>query len=277
MKNFIRSFLLIGLFLFFTGCIDLQTTVNINPDGSGTIEEVLFMNSAIVEIISQFATSFSDDSTQTAEEFSLFNEDELKEREAKFGTAVQYVSGEKIEEEGKEGYRVVYSFVNVNDLIINQNPGDKISLGNMDDGDMNEEETGSEDNIVFQFRPGNPAEVIINMPYAEPGEMDTSMSDESSGQDSSSLNQVMNFMKDMKIAFYVNLNGEITESNASYVDGSKITLLDFNFADLFKNQEKLSLFKKKNPQSLDELKEIFKDIPGMKMEFNNPVTIKFKD
>jgi hypothetical protein len=71
-------------------------------------------------------------------------------------------------------------------------------------------------------------------------------------------------------------NGEIVETNASYVDDSKVTMLDIDFSEILKNKESLELFKKNPPDNLDEMKAIVENIPGMKVEFKKPVIVKFK-
>jgi len=59
------------------------------------------------------------------------------------------------------------------------------------------------------------------------------------------------------------------------VDESEITLFKLNFGELLENPEKLEELKNMDSNNLKELKEIMKDIPGIKIETNDPVVIKF--
>ena len=83
-------------------------------------------------------------------------------------------------------------------------------------------------------------------------------------------------MDGMTMIISLEFNGEIVETNASFVDGSKVTMLDIDFSEILKNKESLELFKKNPPDNLDEMKAIVENIPGMKVEFQKPVIVKFK-
>jgi hypothetical protein len=53
-------------------------------------------------------------------------------------------------------------------------------------------------------------------------------------------------------------------------------LLDIDFGELFKNKESLEMLKKNPPDNLEEMKEIVENVPGMKIELQRPVFIKFE-
>ena len=91
----------------------------------------------------------------------------------------------------------------------------------------------------------------------------------------SDLSEMKFLLKDMSISMIVNVNGEIVESNADNQNESEITLFNLNFGELLNNTQKLKELQKSN-YNLKELKEVMKDIPGIKIETNDPVVIKFK-
>ena len=99
MKTF--KLLIIGFVLtaVLSGCLQVNTKVNLNRDGSGTIEETVVMKNEMINMMKQFTMSF--DSTKS-EEFNMFNEEELKSKESNFGEGVKYVSWEKFTFEGYE-------------------------------------------------------------------------------------------------------------------------------------------------------------------------------
>ncbi|HVO74189.1 MAG TPA: hypothetical protein VMT35_09220, partial [Ignavibacteriaceae bacterium] len=99
----IFGYSLIIFSLFSQGCLEIKTLINVNKDGSGTIEETVIMSEKVIEMMKGFSTAFSSDSTQQPE-FNIFDEKNLKERASSFGKGVVYVSGEKIQEETKEGF-----------------------------------------------------------------------------------------------------------------------------------------------------------------------------
>lgn len=270
-----KSFTKFALFLFisflFTGCLEVTTTIHLNKDGSGTLEESVLMSSQVVQMISAFATSFDSTAADT-NKFSLFKEEQLIADTVKYGSEVKYVSGKEVKVDGKEGYNVVYSFSDISKLKINQNPNSKIDM----EGVEFEEDTAHEF-LHFDFTPGEPASLTITMPSIK----DQEVSNEAPSEDTSSVNtegmdELLKLMKDMRIALDLDVNGTITETNASYVKGSDITLFDIKFNELLDNPEKLKMFKQENPKNLEEIKKIVENLPGIKVELNNPVNIRFE-
>jgi hypothetical protein len=280
MKKILLSFVIIFALIFTQGCIEVKTTIKLNKDGSGTVEETVLMSSEIVNMLRDFIEGFSelnDDSVKTEqEEFKLYNEENLKNRVKDFGEGSRFVSGKEIKEDGKEGYTAVYSFDNISNLRIDQNPNSRMpdALSSDSEGDEYKEF------LTFSFNEGNPSELIINMPPAsfEPDEFkeDEETEEESGEMSLEELEESKQFIKDMRISLNLVLDGKITESNATYLSGSEVLLLDINFNELLNNPEKLEVLRKTNPDNMQQLKDIIRDIPGIKIETNDPVKIKFQ-
>lgn len=252
--------------LIFVGCVDITTKIRVNKDGSGTVEETVLMSTEMIQMLKQFMSGFADDSTNV-DEFKLYNEEDIKNRASDLGQGVQYLSGDELNKNGREGYIARYGFENINNLKLDQNPGSKIP----------EEIEGSQQEqkeyIIFSFDKKDDSEIIINMPPASKVKEDVDFNADSS--DTSDLSRIKFFMKDFHISLVVEVNGEITETNAGYVDDSSVTLFDLNFSALLDNVEKLTAIKRINPNNLQQLKEIVKDLPGINIETNDPVKIKF--
>ena len=268
--------MLFGCFLL-SGCIEVNTTIKINADGSGTVEERVLMSGEIINMIKEFSSSF--DSSGTAEEFTLFNETELKDKAVEMGKGVQYISGSKITEDGKEGYKAVYSFKDINTLRLDQNPTSLIHESPGMEMAMEEKEY-----IAFSFIKGIPSEVIINMPVSEgEDEMEEEFAEadsievevDSIDADTTGLSEVKYIMKDLSLSLMIQVDGAISSTNATYVEGSNVTIFSINFLELLKNAEKFKQIEKSIPQNFQQVKDILKGIPGIRIEVNNPVSIKF--
>ncbi len=260
--------------MFLTGCLQIETKVNVNKDGSGTIEETVLMSNEMVQMFNEFISGFADDSTET-EEFNLFKEEELKSKVSDLGEGVTYVSGSEYKTDNKQGYKVLYSFTDINKLQIDQSPDSKIP-----------EDTGVETKeksyVKFSFDKGDIPQLKIIMPEPKKDEEkenesnDENMETESDSTNDEQLAQMQFLLKDLSFLLTVNVNGDIVESNADYVEGSNVTLFKVNFGELLETPEKLKEMEKMNPNDLKELKDIMKDIPGIKIETNDPVIIKFR-
>jgi len=267
MKHFKIILSLLLPLLLFTGCLQVDSKVKVKKDGSGTIEEKVLMSSMVVEMMNQFMGSFAD-STGETEKFSLFKEDELKGKASNYGEGVKYVSGKEIKQNGWEGYQAVYSFKDINKLKMDTDPNKKVEL---DEGGTE----ASNEYFSFRFKPGSVAELTIDRPEMnmkdENGETDDSENTENHQLD----DKIIKMMDGMRIKISLQPDGNIVSTNASYVSGSEITLIDIDFSKILKNKESLDMLKKNPPKSLDEMEAIVKNIPGMKIELQKPVSIKF--
>jgi hypothetical protein len=80
----------------------------------------------------------------------------------------------------------------------------------------------------------------------------------------------------MKMILALEINGEIVETNATHRDGSRITIVEMDLARFGKSIPELEKLKELNLNSVEEAKELLKDIPGMKMDMNRSLKVVFK-
>ena len=273
MKTLKHLLLAFFVTIFFSGCLQVKTTVNLNNDGSGTIEEIVVMKSEVINMMKEFAMSF--DSTKS-EEFNMFNESELTEKASNFGEGVKYLSGEKIIVDGYEGFKAVYSFKDINKIKLNPSPEDKIPFG--DDLSEVEEET-VDDLLKFNFTKGNPSTLVIDFPKPQMKDEISTDSAYTPIEDSTftedAEQKMMEMFDGMKMALYLNIKDGIDETDASFVDSSKVTLMEIDFSEIIKNKEVFKRFQGAKPETMEEFKEVVGDLEGIKIEFKEQVTIKF--
>jgi hypothetical protein len=267
MKALKISFLVLLPVILFSGCLKVDTKVNINKDGSGILEEQVLMSDAVIAMMNEFMSSFQD-STSAQEKFKLFKEDELKAKASEYGEGVKYVSGEEIKIDGWQGYKAIYSIEDLNNIKMETDPNTKVE-NPQDDGQATEY-------FSFKFIPGDIAELIIDRPELSSEKKDEEIAVETETENQEIDDNLIKMMDGMSMTISLEFNGEIVETNASYINGSKVTLLNIDFSELLNNKESLELFKKNPPNNLDEMKAIVENISGMKVEFQKPVTIKFK-
>lgn len=272
MKRILGLFLIAASAAFISGCIQLQTKITVKKDGSGTLEETVLMSKEMINMMNQFIMGFADDSSK-GEEFNLYNEEDLKNRTSELGEGVTFISGTEIKDKENEGYKVVYSFSDLNKLRIDENPDSRIP------DDAGNVVTEDKEYITFNFKSGDISEVIIKMPLKPEETKEEEDREIETPQDSlaeADISRMKFFLKDFSISLTVDIEGEIVETNSDYHQGSEITLFNVNFGELIDNTQKLEELKKINPDNIMELKEIMKDIPGIKIETSDPVVIKFR-
>ena len=86
------------------------------PDGSGTIEQTLLMNTAALK-------GMLGGLGGTQQSSGGINEDELRKAAARLGEGVTYVSSEPLKaDDGFEGAKVIYAFTDINKVRVDQDP-----------------------------------------------------------------------------------------------------------------------------------------------------------
>jgi predicted RNA-binding protein Jag len=270
-KNLLAAMLFIATF---PGCIEISTLISIQTDGSGTVEETVLLSREIIEMITELEKAFATDTTEY-KPFDFYDENELKVQASQFGEEVRYISSKKISRENKEGYLVMYEFRDLNKVRINQNPNSRVRLESFDD-----ETEVQEEFITFSYISGQPSEIRIQMP-AEDMIGDSNDNDiedsfrQDIEQDTAQINeQLSRIFQDLKIAMEVEVEGNISRTNADYIEGSRITLLDIDFGKLVDNPDKLKEFREADPQNFEQVKTIIKSIPGIKVDLNKLIIVQ---
>ena len=259
------------LMLFFAGCLQVETTLKVNKDGSGNIDEKVLFSKTFVNMLKDFAEAFRD--STSPEEFSMFSEEEIIADAKDYGENVVYVSYKKIDNENWEGYQATYSFDDITKIKISPSPDSKVDMG--DEAADNEQE---EEYYFFKFVKGNTPQLIIDRPVIElNGETHENNDSEDSVQsDEEAGEEFVKMMEDMKIDIAVEVEGEIINTNATYVQGSRVTLFQMDFSEMMKDKESFKEFKNKEPKNIEEMKEFLEKFPGMKIEVEKPISVKFK-
>lgn len=261
----LKSILLFAIVsIFITGCIEYNVKVKVNPDGSGTVRETVVLGKGLVEMLNAFAEWDED-----GEEFDLYNEDDLRKQEYHYGEGVKFVEGKKINDKGREGYTATYRFNDIRKLKIEDDPDKKVP------SDFSMEEAAEEQPITFSFSEGDYSTLTIHLADDfEPGDFSFGQDEEDADIENKEVFEDM--LEDLRISIKIEVNGDILETNAAYVNDSEITLMEFDMGKILDDPEQFEYLKNKNPQTKDEAKELVEEIPGLKVELETQIDIKFK-
>lgn len=272
MKTFIKGIISFLLLVSFTGCFEFETKVRLNKDGSGTVEETFLMGKAMVEMMKQFA-SMGD--PKTSKPFKLFDQAELKKNAVNYGKGVTFVKAEKMKTDLSEGYKVIYKFKDINELIIDQNPDSRTPMKSLAAPDTVKK---TPDLTRFSFKKGSISELnILLESNKKESKADTVKPEIKQDTAASEMNeQALEFIKGMRFALSVIINGEVVETNATNRDGSNIILMEMDFGKAIDNVEKLKELESLKDADPETVKLVLKKFPGMKVELNENVSVKFK-
>ena len=217
----------------FTGCLQMEKIVKLNPDGSGTVVETLIIPKTALATLQQMAGA-------GGKPLDIFDEAKLKQAASQMGAGVTFVSGQKLSSDAGEGFVATYAFTDINQLKLDQNPIEAMPGPTGQPGPNQKKEP-----IVFHFTKGSPAELSITMP---PPEFKPKPPQPAGAEDMAML-VMQKMLKDLKITFALEVPGTIGETNAEYHEGSRVTFMEVDFNKVLDDPAKFKALATANPQS----------------------------
>lgn len=269
--------------LILPGCFQVDTVIKVNRDGSGTVEETVMMSKKLLE---QMNEMMQDLAGQTGEKskgnsvpFDIFNPAELKAKAVAMGNGVSYVSGEKVVNDKFQGFRAVYAFTDINKLLLDQNQAEGLTgaAATVSDGIGKKREP-----VMFRFSKGSPATLTIRQPGDTSAgnllkeEKHETLTAEGNNQPGAEAEQLMKMMEGLRFLLTVEVQGNIVQTNATYREGSRITVMELDFDKLLGNPEQIARLSRLQPKSIEDARELAKSIPGMKVDSNKELTVTFQ-
>jgi hypothetical protein len=249
-----------------SACLRSTTTITVRPDGSGLIDHEMGANPQTLAMLKGFAGAQGDaKGANVSPEF--FGSDQAKKMGEEMG--VRFISGEPVKTADLEGYRAHYAFDDITKLKVKMNQETSAVPGAT-------AEAASQPPFGFDFTKGSKSSVLtIRMPEPKAGKSPLSqltMPGASPGgvQDNPQALAMMKvMMKGLFVDVSLAVDGHLVKTNAPYVSGSKITLMQMDFDKILENEGALL----KLQQATDP--KMLKDIPGLKIVTDPKVTIEF--
>jgi hypothetical protein len=209
----------------------------------------------------------------------MMNEAEFKRTAERMG--VKPVSLTPVKQGGFEGAKAIFAFDDVNKIRVDQDP----NLAGSSSGKFGSEPTSSNPIRFALTRQGATSTLKIAIDEKQVSGATAKAGATAGADPSANLDQVDPAMMQMvktlfqgfKVAIDLELDGKIVSTNADYVNGSRITLLELDMAGIFEDEAKLRALQSKfGPGStISEVKPYLKDVRGVKI--NHPtLTIEFR-
>lgn len=265
----LRVVVLMGLGLVASGCINSASLIKVKADGSGTIEQTLLVNLAAIKGL--MAGMGATQGKETSE--GVLNEAEFKRAGERMG--VRPVSLTPVKEGNFQGAKAIYAFDDISKVRVDQDP----QMSGTTNGKFSASPTSSNPIRFALARQGSTSVLTISVDEKAAAEA-TAKAQEAPSLDKvdpAMLQMIKTMFDGFHIAIDLEVDGKIVKTNADYVNGSRITLLEVDMAGVFQDEEKLKTLqsKVKPGASLAELRPYLKDIKGVKI--NHPtVTIEYR-
>ena len=253
-----------------TGCIRSATVINVKADGTGTVEQTMLVNTGFMKGM------LGGLGNQTALPAGTVNEADLKRTAERMGEGVTFVSAVPMKsDDGFEGSKALYAFADVTKLRVDQDP----NLSGANSGGI-ATPPKADNPVTFEFAKADGVSTLTVSLKDKPKAPGATPSTPPGGPDMDNpqmLDMMRSIFKGFKVSIDVAVAGKILKTNADYVSGSRVTLLEMDMEKLLQDEAKLkNLQKVLGPNaSVSELKPYLKDVQGLKV--NDPVvTIAFR-
>ena len=257
------------------GCISIDSVIKVKPDGSGTMEQTMLINSSSMSMMSMMAGGEGKDAKPKLDPATIFSKEKLEADAANLGEGVTFVSSEPAGQGEMKGVKAIYAFTDFNKLKVST------ALPDMEDGGTSVSGKGEALPIRFS-RTGGSSMLTMNL-LDELAQTDAkSAKGEGAAGDKPEIPKEMMAMlapmfKDMRVAISVEPVGTLVRTNATHVQGQRVTLFDVAFGEILADPAGLEKMEKlgKNP-SLPEIKAALKGMKGITMNDVDKLEIEFK-
>jgi hypothetical protein len=262
--------LILSLSTVLTGCLQSGTLVKVKPDGSGTIEQTMLVN------LQTFKGLMGAMGGQAKDVGSgVLNDADFKRAAERMG--VTPVSLTPLKEGAFEGAKAIFAFEDITKVRVDQDPNLSGSTRGAVGGPSSSSSPirfgltrqGGASTLTIAFDEKQADAAAAKMPAGgggPGGELDPAM-----------LQMIKTMFQGFRIGIDLEVEGKILKTNADYVNGSRITLLEVDVANLFEDEAKLKALQSKiGPgASISALRPYLNDLKGVKI--NNPnITIEYR-
>ncbi len=263
------------------GCLSIDSNIKVKPDGTGTIEQTMLVNSSAMGMMSMMGGGESGDAPKGPTPDDMFSEEKLRAEAAKLGEGVTYVSSSPLTQGEMKGVKALFAFTDFNKLKLTTAPPDvggegetMKASGTGSTLDMVLSRTGASSLITLDMFNNKGAAAASDVPAAEEG---AAGENPFGDMPKEMMGMLAPMFKDMRVAVSVEPVGQLVRTNATHVDGQKITVLDIAFGELFANPASFEKMEKLgNNPSLDQIRTALAGVKGIKINEVEKLEIEFK-
>ena len=257
------------------GCISVDSVVKVKPDGTGTIEQTMLINGSAMGMMSMMGGQEAGaDKAAKVDPATMFSTDKLSAEAANLGEGVSFVSSTPVAQGEMKGVKAIYAFKDFNTLKVST------ALPDLNEGSTQMKGKGEPLPMTLARKDGSSI-ITLDMldrlkknattPKPEAGPAGTPE------MPKEMLAMLAPMFKDMRVAISLEPQGTLVRTNATHVQGQRITLFDVAFGELFADPAGIEKLEKLgNNPSLDQIHTALKGMKGIKMNEVERLEVEFK-
>ncbi|MGE0039664.1 MAG: hypothetical protein AB7V01_00635 [Vicinamibacterales bacterium] len=248
------------------GCINSATLISVKADGSGTVEQTLLVNQSAAKMM------FGAPGGGGAPDGPVVNTADLERAAERMG-GVRFVSAEPLTRGAFAGVKALYAFDDINTVQVSQDP----QMSGSSSGGLTTA-TSASSPVRFTWARGASSSVLtVTFDQAPGAAAGAEPADPPEMPDPQMLGMMKSMFEGFKVAIDLQVDGTIVRTNADWVTGSRVTLLEMDLSALLDDQARLAeLQKSMTPgASFSDVRPLLKGVKGIKV--NEPVvTIEYR-
>jgi hypothetical protein len=259
--------------LTLNSCLQHESTITLNKDGSGTIVEESRMSAEALAMMQ--AVEVLEDENEDAQPAetpleNMISKERTEKRAKELGEGVTVVKAELVNVGAQKGARITYRFTDINKVTLVSTEGLNMMYSEMEAEDA----ADKDESIGFNYKDG----VLTLKPNFPEDGMDGLGGDETENKEigEKELGMMRTMMADMEVSVNLVSASGIAETNATHHDKNSVTLFEIDMNKVMENPDglkKLMTLDKVDPkQAYTEMNKI----DGVKIEAKPEITIKLK-
>ncbi len=251
-----RALSVLILAVVLSGCFHIDSLLTVRADGSATLrDEVTFSGMALMAL-----------AEAAEDEDSPFTEAAMEDRAAALGEGVRVATFEMRE----DGYTATFEVDDVRRLRY----ATPDAFGESD-GDGPE---GVDLSFGFDEGAASTLRVLVPKPEADDDKTgsDPDAPEVDPQEQARMLAMMRSFFADAHVSVAVEVEGEIEETNASYVDGARVTLFDLPFVAVFDVMEANPELRGREPPEPEAMLDELREVEGVRVERPGTVRVRFR-
>lgn len=290
LKPILQGALALLTLLGLTSCIEESTVIKISKDGSGVIHTRKYENDQAGKGLLGGLGGGGNADGGGQEEIDAPTEEEFEAKAKTMGDGVTFKTvrmGKNAS--GWTGYEAIYAFKDINKVKLDLNMKDADDMKPPEEGQEALENEDAEVPQVVMFEMQDGLLKIKTPDLADQAEDSDEGNGEANDPDGGAQDpfagdadnpQMMAMMAAMfagaKIGFFVEIDGEIAETNAKHEKGNMITIMRADLGKLLADPEAMKKAEALENESREDAQKVVDSIEGMDIDLQDPIRVKFK-
>jgi hypothetical protein len=254
----VRVTLLFAAALMSGACFQMTTVLKVNGDGSGTIVHRMVYTNAALAQLRQFAALAGGASVDP------LSEEQARDMASTIGQGVTYVSSDLVTAPTGQGRESTYAFTDVTQLQISTQPAAPSAVAAAAPGLAKATES-----ITFTLTREPEGNAVLHIHVPEPNFLDALGTPAAQRQ----IAMVKNLLAGARVLLVAEPAGTLVRTSSSYVEGSRVTLLEVDLDEVLKDETLLPRLTAAKTE--DDMRAVVQNARGLKINLTRDITLEF--